>query len=79
MLFGLSIAPLRGTDNLKLATANTNNSKRLGSTLAAYLALGLAAIVMLLCWFLTRSRIAYPALLVGGVYGIWASGNRVGS
>lgn len=77
LLFGLSIAPLRGTDNLKLATANTNNSKRLGSTLAAYLALGLAAIVMLLCWFLTRSRIAYPALLVGGVYWILASGNRV--
>lgn len=37
------------------------------------IAFAVAAGVLLLCWFLTRSRVAYPALLVGGAYWVMAS------
>lgn len=76
LLFGLSVAALRGEGDWRQSNSKPKHSKLSRSTIAAYLALTVAAIVMLLCWFLTRSRIAYPALLVGGAYWFAASGLR---
>ncbi len=71
LLLGLSLAALRAQSHL-----DQGNSPTTSYITLSYFALGLTAIVLLVCWFLTRSRIAYPALLAGGTYWILASGSR---
>ncbi len=81
LLMGLGIAVLRDQSRATREEAKSPLGKgplvRGQSRVVPYVAWCVALCLILLCWFLTRSRVAYPALLIGAVYWMVSSGSRV--